>query len=150
MLEKEDLFELRKLVRRNLGQINKFNIEEDYQKIDFSHDCFPVYVYENLIGKDRTFYSDLLRDLDEIIIKDEEISIAFDYPLSKEITLNFKNRDGFKRIDLLRCTLEGFEKVYNDSEEGVADYETRSLDELSVEQVWYNSKAKIVRIIVGL
>ena len=152
MPTKNDLPELRKLVRKNLEQMDEFNSKKDYEKIDFKNESFPVYIYEDIINENfSSLYNSLIVPEDEIIIKDDQISIIFSYPFSKEITLKFKNKDGFKRLDLLRCILEGYEKIYADIEKGNGDYEIwgHLLDELIIEQIFYNSKTRTVKLIIG-
>lgn len=58
---------------------------------------------------------------DELIIKEEKITILFTYPLSVKVKFEFENKDGFTRLDLFRCIYEGYKKIYDEEEEEVGD-----------------------------
>lgn len=108
-----------------------------------------------------------LVNADEIVIKDEKISIIFTYPLSVRVVLQFENKRGFTRMDLLRCIYEGYKKIYDEEEKEVGDpgtynmlYNRREskgpygiwghyLGDLYLDIVEYNPNKKMVNLHIG-
>ena len=60
-------------------------------------------------------------DPDELVIKEEKITIRFTYPLSVKVYLEFENEGGFTKLDLFRCIYEGYKKIYDEEENEVGD-----------------------------
>jgi len=104
---------------------------------------------------------------EEIVIRDEDISIVFTYPLSTKAIFSHHSAGGFSRMDLFRCIYEGYKKIYDTEVAEVADPGTgkrvlnrkRSfgsygiwghyLEELVIEGIQYNPKKKMVSMFIG-
>lgn len=54
---------------------------------------------------------DALVDLDELVITEEKITIEFGYPLSVNVYMEFKIKEGFTNMDLFRYVYEGYKKI---------------------------------------
>jgi len=103
----------------------------------------------------------------ELLIKDKTISIRFDYPLTHEVSFEYNKKDGFTRLDLFRCIYEGYIKIYETEKDETGDpgaieglYNRKTskgkfgiwghyIDELLIEGVVYDSKDKVVELIIG-
>lgn len=85
-----------------------------------------LYAYENE-NEDVEYISEIslanytklrLKNPNEVIINDNEITIIFDYPLKKEIKIEFKSKNdkfqGFTRCQLINNIVETYEKMYNE------------------------------------
>ena len=101
-------------------------------------------------------------DCERIIIPDEEIHIRFDYPLSVDAILPFKNKGGFSRNDLFKCIQEGYIKIYREEEEAISKTDTETstmkndsskgpygiwghvLRDLLLENLEYDKKKKLI------
>ncbi|MFX1385093.1 MAG: hypothetical protein ACFFBP_21935 [Promethearchaeota archaeon] len=112
------------------------------------------------------FNGDLLNP-DEIVIKDEQIRIRFTYPLSAKVEIEFQNKGGFSEKDLFRYIYKGYTKIYDEENQDIGRFDNISkglnrpetqgrygiwgheLGDLFIEEVWYNSRVKIVSLIVG-
>jgi len=103
----------------------------------------------------------------EIIIKDEKITIQFTYPLSVEILSEYEQEGGFSRLDLFRYIYEEYKKIYYEEGEQVGDpgtyerlYNRKTsngrygiwghyLEDLYLEFIRYDDKLKIVHLAIG-
>jgi hypothetical protein len=54
-------------------------------------------------------------DPKEILIKDKEITIVYDYPLNEPITVKYKNRKGFTRRKIIDLVVEKYTEIYEDN-----------------------------------
>ncbi len=105
---------------------------------------------------------------DEIIIKDERITMIFTYPLSVEIASKLVKKGGFTRMDLFRYIYEGYKKIYDEEEKEVGEpgqvsekclNRARSygkygiwghnLEDLVIESITYFPKKKLVHMFIG-
>ena len=53
---------------------------------------------------------------DEIVIKDENIKIIFDYPMRLEAVFDFHHPGGFSRMHLIRFIKDTYRKIYDEEE----------------------------------
>ena len=106
-------------------------------------------------------------DPDELLIKEEKITILFTYPLSIKVKFEFENKGGFTRLDLFRCIYEGYKKIYDEEEEEVGDpgtydrlYNRRKsngkygiwghyIDDLFLEIIFYDPIEKLCTLAIG-
>ncbi len=108
-----------------------------------------------------------LRNPNENIIGDENITIEFTYPLSLNVEFEFNNKGGFTRMDLWRCIYEGYKRIY-DEEESDADDPGNApnllnrgisqgrygiwghyIDELWIERIFYDARSKRITMFIG-
>jgi hypothetical protein len=105
--------------------------------------------------------------LERIEIKDEEITIQFDYPLSKSAKIKFKQDGGFTLVNLMKCIRVGYHKIYDEETAAVGDpgcvegMYNRSkssgpygiwghdICDLVVEGIYYNEETKTVTLQIG-
>ena len=103
----------------------------------------------------------------KLLIKEDSISIKFSYPLWNKVSFKYKNKGGFTRLDLFRCIFEGYKKIYETEEKDAGDpgtYENlynRRLSQgryriwghymvdLRIEGIVYDSKTKLVELLIG-
>lgn len=71
----------------------------------------------NLIDYNEKEIRDKIINPDDIVIKEEEIEILFDYPLSQTVLMKFHSPKGFSRIYLWKCIYDGYKKIYDEEEE---------------------------------
>ena len=108
-----------------------------------------------------------LLNADEIIIKDEKITIRFTYPLSVQVLVECEKEGGFARIDLFRLIYENYKKIYDEETAAVGDpgiyerlYNRRKsdgpyriwghyLEDLLLESIRYNPEKKMVYLSIG-
>lgn len=67
---------------------------------------------------------------DEVVIKDEDIKIVFDYPLNGEFLFDFHSDNGFQRKQLVELIAQTYQKIYDEEnatiqEQQVIPIETR-------------------------
>lgn len=54
---------------------------------------------------------------DELLIKDEKITITFEYPwLRPSIKFEYTSEGGFTRIQLFKYVFEGYQRIYDEHE----------------------------------
>lgn len=70
----------------------------------------------------------IMFDKDEIVIKENEIEILFDYPLDNPISIRTKSDRGFTRSDLLSIISDKYKQIYRE-EESSAHQKTVPLNE---------------------
>ena len=108
-----------------------------------------------------------LINADEIIIKDENITIRFTYLLSIEVLVECEKEGGFTRMDLFRLVYENYKRIYDEETAAVGDpgiYERlynrkesdgpygiwgHYLDDLYLEIIRYNPEKKVVYLSIG-
>lgn len=76
----------------------------------------PQYFCPTVAGYTQKEVRKNLVSANTVVIPDESIHIVFDYPLSQEVILEFKNKGGFSRLDLFRCIHEGYSRIYAEEE----------------------------------
>ncbi len=104
---------------------------------------------------------------DEVIIKDEKITMIITYPLSVEVRLPLEKKGGFTRLDVFKNIYETYKQIYEEEERDVDDpgsYENlynrkqsegkygiwgHYLEELVIESVTYDPKEKILDMFIG-
>lgn len=104
---------------------------------------------------------------DELIIKEEIIKIEYSYPLSVKAVFEYKNKDGFSRMDLWRCIYNGYKKIYDEEEKVAEDPGTapgllnralssgpygiwgHDIGELHIEKITYHQKNKLITLSIG-
>ena len=102
----------------------------------------------------------------ELLVKEENISIKFSYPLRNKVTFEYNNKGGFTRLDLFRCIYEGYKNIYKTEEREVGDpgtyerlYNRRQsegkyriwghyMNDLRIEGIVYDSKTKLVELLI--
>lgn len=57
----------------------------------------------------------------DIVIRDEIISIEFSYPLHNPVSFKYTSKGGFTRLALFKCIYEGYKKIYDEEETEVGD-----------------------------
>ena len=110
---------------------------------------------------------DNLINPDEVVIKDEKITMVITYPLSVEFSVILEKKGGFTRLDVFKSIYEGYKRIYEEEERVVGDPGTydnlynrkRSegkygkwghfLEELVIESVIYDPKEKILGMFIG-
>lgn len=110
---------------------------------------------------------DSLINPDEVVIKDEKITMVITYPLSVEFRVILEKKGGFTRLDVFKNIYEAYKQIYDEEEKEVGDpgtYENlynrkRSegkhgiwghyLEELVIESVIYDPKEKILDMFIG-
>jgi len=136
-------------------------IFEIFYNLDNGKACVYVIHYEE------QEIIDAIIDPKRLLIKEETISIKFSYPLTNKVTFEYNNKEGFTRMDLLRCIYEGYKKIYETEEEDAGDpgtyeklYNRRTsegrygiwghyLNDLIIEGMVYDSKTKLVELLIG-
>ena len=87
----------------------KFEIlckDEDFKKSFDEYPCVSVVQYgDKLLRKS-------VIDRNKIITKSKKIEIKFDYPLTNSVTLEFRNKNGFRVIDFFKAIHDGYRKIY--------------------------------------
>ena len=95
-----------------------FQIDVTYDKgtDDEFNGCPPVCDYPEFLAQrvNGTPCPNHLIEPDELMIKWDEISILFDYPLKNSVRLAFTNPGGFTRFDFFRCVYEGYLNIYKE------------------------------------
>lgn len=104
---------------------------------------------------------------DEVVIKDEKITMTITYPLSVEISLALEKKGGFTRLDVFKSIYEAYKQIYEEEEKDVGDpgtydnlYNRRQsegkygiwghyLEELVIESVTYDPKEKRLSMFIG-
>ena len=121
----------------------------------------------NVIQYEEQNIADAIVEPNELLIKQETISIKFDYPLKNEVSFEYSNEGGFTRIDIFRCIYEGYKKIYETEKKEVGDpgiypglYNRKPskgrygiwghyMNELIIERIVYDSKKKSIELSVG-
>lgn len=80
-------------------------------------------------------------DSEEIIIKDEEITILLDSSLKKPITVTIENKGGFSRLDLFQHIYEGYRKLFLNID---PNSNLELMNYYIIEKFIYNSELKVV------
>lgn len=85
---------------------------------------------------------------ERIVIRNNVITVEFNFPLSKNFYFKYESKEGFTRFDLLRCIYKGYKKING---EGDQDYGIwgHVLEGLFLEGVWYSQNEKVVRLQIG-
>ena len=103
----------------------------------------------------------------EVVIKNEKITMIITYPLSVEINLTLEKKGGFTRLDVFKNIYEAYKQIYEEEEKSVGDPGTYDslynrkksegksgiwghyLDDLVIESVSYNPKEKELYMFIG-
>ena len=98
------------------------------------------------VGDSCVFVNGELADPNTLVIKDEKISIQFDYPCD-HLVFEYHHKKGFTRRQLYKAIVRGYEKIFGNEEKyGVWGHQ---LDDLVIDGVKYNPKKKLVTLDVG-
>ncbi len=110
---------------------------------------------------------DNLINPNEVVIKDEKITMVVTYPLSVEFCVILEKKGGFTRLDVFKSIYEAYKRIYEEEEKEVGDPGTYDnlynrkqsegkygiwghyLEELVIESVIYDPKEKILDIFIG-
>jgi len=84
---------------------------------------------------------------DEQVIPDKDITIVFSYPLWEETQMKFHQDGGFTRAQLYDRIVKGYEEIYS----APTKYQVwgHGIDDLLVENVYYNPDTKTVELAIG-
>lgn len=103
----------------------------------------------------------------KIIIKDENINIEFDYPLSNVVKFNFSKSGGFSIYDIIKYICSGYERIYREEEEEVGNpghipgmfnrmasngpygIWGHDINDLFIEAIDYDKKKKLITLSIG-
>lgn len=103
----------------------------------------------------------------EVVIKDEKITMTITYPLSVEVNLTLEKKGGFTRLDVFKSIYDAYKRIYEEEEKGVGDPGTYDnlynrkksegkygiwghyIDDLVIESVTYNPKEKELDMFIG-
>jgi hypothetical protein len=103
----------------------------------------------------------------EVVIRDEKITMTITYPLSVEVKLPLEKKGGFTRLDVFKNIYEAYKKIYEEEEKGVGDpgsyanlYNRRKsegkygiwghyLGDLVIESVTYDPNEKVLYMFIG-
>lgn len=103
----------------------------------------------------------------EVVIKDEEITMIITYPLSVEVKVDLKNEGGFTRMFIFKSIYDVYKQIYEEEEREIGDpgtynnlYNRRRsegkygiwghyLEDLVIESVSYNPKKKELYMFIG-
>ena len=103
----------------------------------------------------------------EVVIKDEKITMTITYPLSIEVSLPLEKKGGFTRLDIFKNIYEVYKQIYEEEEKSGGDpgsydnlYNRKKsegkygiwghyLDDLIIESVIYNQKEKELDMFIG-
>ena len=104
---------------------------------------------------------------DEVVIKDEKITMIITYPLSIEVYLPLENKGSFTRLDVFKSIYEAYKQIYEEEEKGVGDpgsynnlYNRKKsegkygiwghyLGDLVIESVSYDPRKKVLDMFIG-
>lgn len=70
-------------------------------------------------------------DKDEVVIKEEKVTVVIDYPLTNECRFDLESEKGFTREILLRRISEKYKEIY-DEEERTATVKTIAMDKRKI------------------
>ena len=103
----------------------------------------------------------------EVVIKDEKITMVVSYPLSVEFRAILEKKGGFTRLDVFKNIYEAYKRIYEEEERDVGDPGTYDnlynrkqsegkygiwghyLEELVIESVIYDPKEKVLDMFIG-
>jgi len=103
----------------------------------------------------------------EVVIKDEKITMTITYPLSVEINHTLEKKGGFTRLDVFKSIYKAYKQIYEEEEKNAGDPGTYDklynrkksegkygiwghyLDDLVIESVSYNPKEKELYMFIG-
>ncbi len=63
----------------------------------------------------------LMKDPDEQVIPDNEITLIYSYPFKQQVKVNHKSDNGFDRASLIRKISEDYHRIYRDQPDVVKD-----------------------------
>ena len=104
---------------------------------------------------------------DEVVIKDEKITMTITYPLSVEVNLPLEKKGGFTRLDVFKSIYEAYKQIYEEEEKDIGDpgsydnlYNRKKsegkygiwghyLGDLVIESVTYDPKEKVLDMFIG-
>ncbi len=110
---------------------------------------------------------DNLINPNEVVIKDEKITMIIIYPLSVEVRLSLEKKGGFTRLDVFKNIYEAYKRIYEEEEKSVGDpgsydnlYNRKKsegkygiwghyLGDLVIESVTYNQKERELDMFIG-
>lgn len=110
---------------------------------------------------------DNLINPNEVVIKDEKITMTITYPLSVEVRLPLEKKGGFTRLDVFKNIYEAYKRIYEEEEKSVGDpgsydnlYNRKKsegkygiwghyLGDLVIESVTYDPKEKVLDMFIG-
>lgn len=72
---------------------------------------------------------------DEIVISDTDITIVYDYPLSKEFKFTYYSESGFSRKQLIELIVNEYKNIYKEEED--------TTENISVEYIDDNNEKKV-------
>ena len=103
----------------------------------------------------------------EVVIKDEKITMIVTYPLSVEVSRTLEKKGGFTRLDVFKNIYDVYKWIYEEEEISVGDPGTYDnlynrkksegkygiwghyIDDLVIESVSYNPKEKELYMFIG-
>jgi len=103
----------------------------------------------------------------EVVIKDEEITMIITYPLSVDVKVDLKKEGGFTRMFIFKSIYDVYKQIYEEEEREIGDpgtynnlYNRRRsegkygiwghyLEDLVIESVSYNPKKKELYMFIG-
>ena len=103
----------------------------------------------------------------EVVIKDEKITLIITYPLSVEISRTLEKKGGFTRLDVFKNIYDVYKWIYEEEKISVGDPGTYDnlynrkksegkygiwghyIDDLVIESVSYNPKKKELYMFIG-
>lgn len=146
-------------------RMQNFYPDKEIFEIFYNLDNWKSCVY--IIQYEEQEVVDAIIDPQKLLIKEETISIKFSYPLKNKVNFEYTNKGGFTRMDLFRCIYEGYKQIYETEEEDAGDpgtydrlYNRRPsegryriwghyITDLRIEGIVYDSKTKLVELLIG-
>jgi len=112
-------------------------------KIDIDRNFWMDRVHSIPIAPERAKEFDII-DPNEIVTTRRSVTIQYVYPLSKEVNLTYKNKQGFTRALLFKCIQRGYLSIY-DAYGGHKKYGIwgHGIKDLVLEGVHINSRGRI-------
>ena len=142
-------------------------IIDHYGNVKFWLHIAPEPTVPYVLGFEKKEVRENLINPNEVVIKDEEITMVITYPLSVEFRLTLEKKGGFTRLDLFKSIYEAYKWIYEEEEKDAGDPGTYDnlynrkksegkygiwghyIGDLVIESVTYNREKRELYMFIG-
>ena len=142
-------------------------IIDHYGNVKFWLHIAPEPTVPYVLGFEKKEVRENLINPNEVVIKDEEITMVITYPLSVEFRLTLEKKGGFTRLDLFKSIYEAYKQIYEEEEKDAGDPGTYDnlynrkksegkygiwghyIGDLVIESVTYNREKRELYMFIG-